>query len=114
TQWYEYWFKGMSSAGEQRFDDSGAKVPRSFPMLSLFDRLKPAKSEEASGISHAITLLRRGGHNLNMSQAVAAGELVILAQANDQPLPFGLTVAGDKVAGEGTVYYQFALPLDRG
>ena len=44
----------------------------------------------------------------------AAGELVILAQANDQPLPFGLTVAGDKVAGEGTVYYQFALPLDRG
>ena len=43
---------------------------------------------------------------------VAAGAMVVLAQA-DGPLPFPMTVEGDPVAGTGTVFYQYVLPLDR-
>jgi hypothetical protein len=83
-------------------------------MLSFFDRIPPAKKPKDSSAAniHAISLLRRGGRNWNMSPALEACELVVLAQADKRPLPFPLEVNGDPVDGEGTVVYQFALPMD--
>lgn len=110
-QWAYYWALRLKSSGE-RLEDLDASVPVSFPVLSLFDRIPPSKKDPVG--TKALTLLRRGARNLNMSQAVAAGELVVLAQAEKRPLPFPLAVNGDKVDGQGTVFYQFALPLDQG
>jgi len=34
-----------------------------------------------------MTLLRRGARNMDMSASLAAGQLVVLAQADKRPLP---------------------------
>jgi hypothetical protein len=91
-------------------DDLGSRIPASFPALSFFDRLLPPNKEEAG--TEARTLLRRGARHLNMSAALAAGELVVLAQADKRPLPYGLEVNGTRTPGEGTVFYQLALPME--
>ncbi|HXE53593.1 MAG TPA: hypothetical protein VN541_11280, partial [Tepidisphaeraceae bacterium] len=111
AQWSYYWAARLKSAGE-RVEDLDQAVPISFPVLSFFDRIPPSRKDD-TGIK-ALTLLRRGARNLNMSQALAAGELVVLAQASNQPLPFPFQVNGDRIDGAGTVFYQFALPLDQG
>jgi len=109
--WAVYWGRTLSGVKEN-LDDLNQAVPISFPALSLFDRLPPIRNNKESTTS-AQTLFRRGARNLNMSQALMAGELVVLAQADNQPLPFPLDVNGDRVEGVGTVFYQFALPLER-
>jgi hypothetical protein len=105
--WAYFWHRNPSG------DDLSHPVPNSFPMLSFYDRIPPSKQDKSAG-TEAMTLLRRGARNLDMSEALAAGQLVVLAQADGQPLPFPLEVNGDKIAGVGTVFYQFALPLDAG
>lgn len=115
SQWSFYWHYALQPngvGGSKMVDDYGANIPASFPVLSLFDRIPPAKKTKDPNID-PYTLLRRGARNLNMSPAVAAGEMVVLAQADNQPLPYTLDVNGDKVAGSGTVFYQFALPIER-
>jgi hypothetical protein len=60
-----------------------------------------------------VEIIRRGGRYLDVSPAVSAGRLVVLAQSDgDVELPFPFEVDGDKIAGRGTTFYQFILPLD--
>ncbi|MGH7214385.1 MAG: hypothetical protein ACREIT_06450, partial [Tepidisphaeraceae bacterium] len=59
-------------------------------------------------------LNRRSGRHLDLSHAIAAAALVVLAQADDQPLPYPLEVEGNVVTGSGTTLYEFVIPLDRG
>jgi hypothetical protein len=80
----------MRMQGNDPLDDVGTSIPLAFPVLSFFDRIPPAKNDKTSS-AEAFTLLRRGMHNLNMSQALEAGEMVVLAE----------------------VFYQFALPIER-
>ena len=50
---------------------------------------------------------------MDRKKAVAAGRLVVLAEAvDDAPLPFPLQVEGDKVEGRGTLFYQAILDLN--
>jgi hypothetical protein len=116
-RWSFYWFKNRSiepgGMGQSRMvDDLNDPIPASFPMLSLFNRLPPVKKSKDPDIE-PFTILRRGARNIDMSAAIAAGEMVVLAQADNQPLPFTFDVNGNKVGGTGTVFYQFALPLER-
>lgn len=112
-RWSYYWY-GNLRGGSDHYDDFNLDMPLSVPMLSFFDRIPPAKKPKDAGAAgiHAISLLRRGARNWDMSPALEACELVVLAQADKRPLPFPLEVNGDPVAGEGTVFYQFALPMD--
>ena len=107
--WAPYW--NVALQGKERLDDLSQTAPASFPIVSLFDLIPPERNDQAG--TKAMTLFRRGARNLNMSQALEAGELVVLAQADNRPLPFPLEVNGDRIAGDGTVFYQFALPLER-
>jgi hypothetical protein len=109
SQWRYHWFNNLRDRAADQVDDLGTKVPTSFPMLSFYDRILPPKKE---GETSAMTILRRGARNLNMSQALAAGELVILAQSDKRPLPYGLDVNGTRTDGEGTVFYQIAVPTE--
>jgi hypothetical protein len=111
TYWQLYWyydFKNTSFVGNYNIDDSDKTVKRSFPVMSLFDRLPPSRNPKR------FELLRRGGRQLDCSPAVAAGQLVVLAEADGEvPLPYPLDVAGERVAGKGAVFYQFILGMDR-
>jgi hypothetical protein len=49
---------------------------------------------------------------MNVSPAVAAGNLVVLAQATGD-LPVPLLVEGSEVKGKGTIFYQGIVPLVR-
>lgn len=119
--WERYWthiwggsFTGTDSRVESDYE---ADAPNVFPILSLYDRIAPAQNEQDPNQDRRprYDFVRRGGRSLNMSSAVAAGRLVILAQSttDDRPIPYPLTVDGTRVGGEGRVLYQFALPLDR-
>ncbi len=110
--WQPFWLSGIrGSEMNNTFDDFGSPFPRSLPMLSLFDRLPPAKNDRSQAAPNRIEILRRGGRGLDISPALSAGSLVVLAQA-DGPLPIPLDVEGDRIPGEGTILYQFVLPLD--
>ena len=90
-------------------------------MLSVFNRLPSmVNSIETSNITgnqkyseDRVELYARGARMLDTSPSISAGQLVILA-SNKGPLPIPVEVNGDKIGGDGTVFYQFILPLDRG
>jgi hypothetical protein len=116
-QWSFFWFGDRQimpgGMGQSKVvDDLGDPIPVSFPILSFFDRIPPVKKNKEPNID-PYTLLRRGARNLDMSASISAGQMVVLAQADSQPLPFAFDVNGDKIGGTGTVFYQFALPLER-
>ncbi|HEX8524524.1 MAG TPA: hypothetical protein VF669_19875 [Tepidisphaeraceae bacterium] len=115
--WTRYFYAGgmkaSSGLNEERWSDRDGYPRRSFPMLSLFDRLTPMKNFPG-GPQDRTDLLRRGGREFDVSGAVCAGSLVVLAEADgEQPLPFPLEVNGKPVQGRGAVFYQFVLPLER-
>ena len=114
--WSRYWFAAYRSSGigAPTRDDLGDPVPISFPLMSLFSRLPPMRNS-GGGLNKQdrADILRRGGRYLDVSSAVAAGRLVVLAEADgEQELPFPLEVEGSKVPGKGRIFYQFVLPLD--
>jgi hypothetical protein len=112
ADWERYWYKPFRGGiAEKPWKDDAEAVPRSFPMLSLFDRLQPAKMNSEN--KTRFELLRRGGRFLDLSPAELAGGLIVLAEADDTPLPFPFLVEGRPVGGQGTTYYQAVLPLDR-
>jgi hypothetical protein len=69
------------------------------------------RNERIGGTYARAELMRRGGRDLDMSQLVAAGNLAIIAEVDNAPLPYPMDVEGDRMAGEGKVYYQATLPL---
>ena len=91
-------------------DDSTRPVQASVVVLTFFDRIPPMKNERAPSYTRA-ELLRRGARNLDMSHLLAAGNLVMLGEVDTAPLPFPMDVEGDRMKGEGRVYYQATLPL---
>jgi hypothetical protein len=119
--WAQYWYRAANltaAGGESRFDD----LSRALPMMSLFQRLPPVPNgwrDANKNDVDRVDLLRRGGRYLDCSNVIAAGNLLVLAEADDDrgksppPLPFPLTVWGAKVEGKGVVYYQFGVPLER-
>lgn len=110
AQWSYLWNRMLQGAGD-RLEDLTWPMPVSFPVLSFYDRIPPAKNVQ--DVSRAMTLLRRGGRALDLSGALAAGDLIVLTQADHRPLPFPFQVNGDPIGGDGTIFYQFAFPLNR-
>lgn len=111
--WQPLWLSNMrgSLMGEGTFDDTSSPLRQSLVMLSLFDRLSPARNRPDQRASR-VELLRRGGRWLDLSGALSAGALVVLAEAEGE-LPMPLSVEGDRISGQGLILYQFVLPLDR-
>ena len=116
--WTAYWFSKMrsesSSYANARHNDLAERVKQSFPMMSFFSRLPPIRNEDpkSSKAAGRAELIRRGGRHLDVSNALAAGKMVVLAESYDEvPLPFPLQVEGDEIAGKGIVFYQCILPL---
>jgi len=108
-RWGYYWSNALVHLDP--VDDINASVPTAFPVLSFFDRIPPSTNEK--GAREAVTYLRRGERGLNLSGALGAGRLVVLADSDRQPLPFPLLVNGSAVAGEGRMFYQFVFTIDR-
>lgn len=120
--WEQHWYADLrgSGLGAETLDDSRGEFLRAFPMLSLYDRLTPQTNDEQTS-RERVEILRRAARDWDVSEQVAAGQLVILAQAgkpgvssSESPLPFPMEVDGDRVSGTGSTFYQFSVPLDRG
>ncbi|HTL29702.1 MAG TPA: hypothetical protein VL282_10790, partial [Tepidisphaeraceae bacterium] len=110
-EWENYWFAAFqpNQIGDIDGDDSGHPIRRSFPMLSFYDRLTPQKRDQTHD---RIEVLRRGARMMDCSASLAAGQLVVIAEVDEEPLPFPLEVDGEETRGSGTTFYQFILPLD--
>ena len=108
-EWPGFWYEKIrnSGIGAEIWDDHERDVKRSFPMLSFFSRLPPVRNPQR------VEVLRRGQRQLDIGHALAAGQLVVLAEAPQSPIPIPLDVDGDKVTGNGTTFFQFVLPLER-
>jgi hypothetical protein len=115
--WYDNGFRA-ESWGDREWSEDEPLNPRTFPILSFFDRIPPAKNRPGGGQRtqpDRVDLIRRGLRHLDMSAAISAGQMAVIAVADDKnhPLPFPLEVHGDPVKGQGIVYYQFVIPVDR-
>jgi hypothetical protein len=88
---------------------------RAAVIMSIYDRLLPSRgSKDPNVYGDRYELLRRAGRQFDASGVVSSGQLLILARSDDaSPLPFPLEVDGEIVKGEGVVYYQFIVPLER-
>jgi hypothetical protein len=106
--WPGYWYEGIrnSGLGADTLNDYDRDVKKSFPMLSFYSRLPPLRNPQR------VEVLRRGQRQLDLGHVLGAGELVVLAEARNTPIPIPLDVEGDKVGGNGTTFYQFVLPLE--
>ncbi len=119
--WPAFWYEGIRSNTGSGVLESGYDrgYLRSFPMISFFERLPVVKNE--AGRKDRFDLLHRNARRFDMSQSMAAGQLVILAQdaANNEsgktvsPLPFPIEIDRDAVTGSGVTFYQITLPLTR-
>jgi len=91
-----------------------------YPLLSVFDRVpaipnvKPTSGYQAEWSNDRVELYNRGARMLNASDSIACGQLLILASTHDSPVPIPLNVDDSKMTGQGSVFYQFILPIDRG
>jgi hypothetical protein len=117
ADWGTYWFSRISTAGvlgeQSRYDDFGASTPRSIPVMSLFGRIPPRRPVGTDPWTRT-EYLRSGARDLDISASLLAGNLVVLATADNQPLPFPLKVNGSEIDNaSGRVLYQFVLPIDR-
>jgi hypothetical protein len=113
--WLNYWYAHLRRNG---FSDAIVDDPTFtyvYPMLSLFDELPPAVNYQVNGqwSNNRVELFRRGARMLDVSRCIDAGELAILAAAPG-PIPAPMQVNGNPVGGDGTIFYQFIFPLDRG
>jgi hypothetical protein len=110
---FQSYMEGFNSA--VAMDEQSVKEPSGIRLnlvvMSLFDRIAPQMNRQGQH-SH-VNLMRREGRELDLSAALMAGRVVVLAEAREVPLPFPMEVEGDPVAGEGSVFYQFVLPADR-
>jgi hypothetical protein len=116
--WYDCNFR-VDSWGDREFMEDEPLNPKTFPILSFFDRIPPCKNDTSGGLrsgkSDRVDLTRRGLRHLDMSSAITGGQMAIIAVADgkEEPLPFPMEVHGDPVKGRGVVYYQFVIPIDR-
>jgi hypothetical protein len=112
TSWGDYWVRYIRPRAGSDFliDDSGRTVVQTVPIMTFFDRIQPLKNEPLRSFSRS-ELFRRGGRGLDLSGALAAGNLVVLAEADATALPCPLQVDGSPVSGQGKVYYQATLPI---
>jgi hypothetical protein len=117
SDWAMFWYSGLhASTMNDQFNDARSEYVRAFPMLSLFQRVAPAQNVTGTD---RVEVLRRNAREFDVSDLVAAGQLVILATAgapgaiDHSPLPYPLDAEGDRMLGSGTTFYQFAMPLDR-
>ena len=113
--WAPYWYihyrtNLMSATAGVSGDDWGERIRRSHAMLSVFGLLPPMTNDGTT--PDATQLLRRGAREYDITPALLAGNMVIVAEAEDDPLPVSLRVEGERVQGQGRTIYQFILPLD--
>jgi hypothetical protein len=92
------------------YNDANSNNPLSIPLLSLFSRLPPMEPGSNLSLLRA-ELHRSGARDLDAASVLRNGQLLVIAHANDQPLPFDFRVNGTPVKGTGRVIYQFAVPL---
>lgn len=123
--WTDYWYrdepwKNGGYSDSRQVEEKDPLHPHSFPILSFYDRLpvsRNSKQQQGGGgfNTDRVDFTRRGLRDLDCSAAISAGNMVIIAVSttSDEPLPFPLNVQGDPVPGQGTVYYQFIIPVDR-
>lgn len=115
--WDTYWYRNYSKSTITGAFEDRSDVPQAFPMLSLFDRLpvmpnSDSDKRQPNPEADRCEMSRYGARWMDVSAAISAGELVILAEVDDVPLPFPLRVDGDIIGGSGVAYYQFIVPLD--
>lgn len=114
--WYSrFTFDPNQLGGPKPLADGDSGYQLTMPLCSIFDRVPPVRNvyddnrgwQESRG-----DILRVGMRSMNVSPAVAAGNLVVLAEAaGDLPVP--LLVEGSEVKGKGMIFYQGILPLAR-
>ena len=111
--WSKFWYAGLGrSFGSEVFDDRDRGHLRSLPLMALVDRVGPFRRGGTNDTDSRPEPVRRGVRDFDASQLVAAGRLVVLAQAAG-PVPMPMDVNDDRMGGEGVTFYEVALPLKR-
>jgi hypothetical protein len=113
----DFWYKSWRASGfvdSKEVAEKDPLKPAILPLLSFYDRLPVAQNVKGEQNSR-FDYFRKGVRHLDMSASISAGNMAVIAVADnrEEPLPFPLRVQGDAIQGKGVVYYQFVLPVDR-
>ena len=110
TAWSEdFRTSNFTGSGSDRYSNDD----RAALLMTIYDRLRPGKLGQAPD-TERYEMLRRAGRQFDASGAISAGQMLIFAKAEDSaPLPFAMKVEGTQVKGEGVVYYQVIVPMER-
>jgi hypothetical protein len=119
--WTDYWYNDGwrgGSADTHEFIEDRPLRPHTFVLLSFFDRLPISRNSPRDKLQYGhdrVDFLRRGLRQMDLSAAISAGKMGIIAVSttDTEPLPFPLEVQGQSTPGKGVVYYQFVIPVDR-
>ena len=119
--WTDYWYSDgwrSGSADTHEFIEDRPLRPHTFVLLSFFDRLPVSRNSPRDKLQYGhdrVDFLRRGLRQMDLSAAISAGKMGIIAVSttDTEPLPFPLEVQGQSIPGKGVVYYQFVIPVDR-
>ena len=117
--WVGAWYGGdlaKRDFGMLNIDDSTSGYQASLPIASLYDRIPPMRNNRSADGKYELQsrhdVARVGARFMNVSPALAAGNMIVLAQARG-PLPAPLKVEGDVPSGDGVILYQFIVPMTR-
>jgi hypothetical protein len=113
TDWMPIWYRGhrVSAISSTEVQNMTASYSDSFYILSLFNRLRPMSNPP--GDVNRAELRRSGVRDMDISNALMAGRLVVIADSSDTPMPIPFSIDGDPAGGSGRTLYQFVLPLVR-
>lgn len=106
-------FRGSLGAGGgfesiKPIEDLGSMRPDSLPILSFFNAFPTVRN--STDLKRG-DLHRSGAREFDVSGALQAGELVVIARQDNTPLPMGMEIEGDATQGRGVTLFQFVLPL---
>ncbi|MEM1012632.1 MAG: hypothetical protein AAGI46_10495 [Planctomycetota bacterium] len=112
---YRYWYElpgvRRSVVSTEEFDDWSRPYRIAPAILSFFSMLPPMTNPTQQ--NDAVALLNRGASEWDVTAAISAGHVVIVAEARETDTPVPMTVNGRVVEGTGTVVTQFVLPINR-
>ena len=121
TGWANLWHNHFRRSGADDPNISDTDMTYIYPLLSVFDRvpampnvLLTSAGYQREWSNDRVDFYNRGARMINASPSISSGQLLILASTTDSPIPIPLEVDDSKMKGQGSVFYQFVLPIDRG
>jgi hypothetical protein len=89
----------------------GLAFERTVEMLGIYNMLQPPRYIRAGDNRGVLRIQRLGAREIDLSDWMTQPCLIVMGKLQDVPLPFAFAVDGESVAGSGSVFVRWVIPL---